>query len=368
MSEIIPTADAGGTAPSDERVGQYLGGRYGMKGDTQQRYGAAVRDFESIRLLEQTSADIARNHGLGPEAFCNHLKRHHMEVLQLREELRFKLGITKKRKGGATATLSQKYAPAVRLLRETDVTIREAAERTGVGLSALQHYIIYYQKDLAEERLKRRLSRLDKPCRPGELNASGNISKPRDTAEYYAEAVELYRTTDLTVKDIAARCRLVPHNLERHLQRWHVDLVSVRRERRREAAADRQQKALSRPTRKEKAANKYIPALALIEQGKTYAEAAGEVGVPNDRLQWWVRHNHPQIHERAIENCWVTLPSGKRLKRETWQVYQQAVNAFTKTNESVRHIARRLGVKANHLGDFLRENCPEAAERRRGQK
>ena len=56
-----------------------------------------------------------------------------------------------------------------------------------------------------------------------------------------------------------------------------------------------------------RAEHKYTPALSLIEAGATYEEAAMQIGVPKDRLAFWVRHHQPDLNGRARQNVWVVL-------------------------------------------------------------
>ena len=54
----------------------------------------------------------------------------------------------------------EKYVPAVKMLKETDLTVKEVAERCGVTYLGLQQHLIYYHKDVAELRLGKRMQAL----------------------------------------------------------------------------------------------------------------------------------------------------------------------------------------------------------------
>ena len=206
---------------------------------------------------------------------------------------------------------------------------------------------------MAEKRLKQRTDALAKPLHRGDKDAANRTVGPKpETEALYADAVELYRTTERTATDIAVDQGLDPHNFMAYLQRWHRDEMNIRQKLRQEQAEERrrqrqQQKENSRIV---KAERKYAPALPLIEAGATYDEAALQTGVPKDRLVFWVRHHRPDLHERARQNAWVTLPNGTRIMRSNWPKYQEAEKAYCNTDESIKHIA--------NLTNFLRGLYP----------
>lgn len=354
----------------DERLQKYMGARYGQRGYTRQLYESAIHACSDIAYLSKTLAEVAHEFGHQPEAFRMMMKRHFPEVLAERERLRQLLGYSKKMLHGLRECTRLKYEPALKLLRSSDITIREAAEKTGVSLASLQQYIIFYHKDLAAERLKRRAEALDKPRKFGMMTATGATSHPRgDIDEFYAKAVELLTEhPELPVRQVAVQTGVSEHNLSCYMRRWHRDVLKMRQEWRRERTAKRQLERSINMSRTERAKKKYGPALELIEQGMTYREAAKESGINEERLQWWVRHNRPDIHERARENRWVMMPDGTRIMRRSWLLFQEATFAFQTSDEPINRIAIRFGLKEKAFRRFLNEKFPTLVAKRRARK
>ena len=361
------------TAISDERIQQYLGGRYGQRGETRVRYREAVEDCESVLHLDKTTSEIARMHGHQPEAFRMVLKRHFPDILERREKLRVSLGYVKTLHLGARKSTEDKYAAALELLRKTDMTVAEAARETGVDMLSLQQHIIFHHRALADERLHRRLESLDKPREQGRLNANGRISGPRGTApEYYAEAVSLYgEHPEMTIKEIALKCGMQPHSLGCYLRRWHRDMMQVREEYRRAKVARRQAERARHnefTTKAAKARRKYAPALPLIEQGMSYDEAARQTGLDREQLLSWVRHNRPDLHMQERQNNWVTLPNGVRVSRQSWDKFQQAAHEYVTTDRLLKDIAASHELNVNSLSSFLHRTMPQEVEKRKEKR
>ena len=361
------------TAISDERLQQYMGGRYGQRGETRERYREAVEACESVLHLDKTTSEIARMHGHHPETFRMMMKRHFSDILERREKLRMSLGYVKTPHFGPKKSTEDKYAPALELLRKSNMTVAEAARQTGVELASLQQHILFHHRDLADERLHRRLESLDKPRERGKLNGAGRMSGPRGTAsEYYAKAVRrCKRHPEMTIKEIATKCGLEPHSLSCYLQRWHRDVLQLREEYRRGEVARRQAERAKHnefTTKAAKAQRKYAPALPLIEKGMSYEAAAQQSGLDRDQLLSWVKHNRPDLHILERQNNWVTLPNGVRVSRKSWDKFQQAAQEYATTDRLLKDIAASYELKVNSLLSFLRRTMPQAVEKRREKR
>ena len=353
---------------SVQRMQQYVGGRYGQRQETHERYDGAVKACSNIEYLDKSVSDIARLFGLEPESFRNQLKRHFPDVIPNRDKLRRQLGLAKQPIRGLSPSTTAKYAPAIAMLRETDLTIKEVAEKCKVSFHGLQQHLLFYHKDVAQKRLVQRTNALEKPRRKGEKDASNRVVGPRpETEALYADAIELYRTTHRTATDIAVDLGLNPHNFVRYIQYWYREEMTIRQKLRQEQAEERrrQRKVRMENSRIVKAERKYAPALPLIEAGATYDEAASKTGVPKDRLAYWVRHHRPDLNERARQNAWVTLPNGTRVMRRKWEKFQEAEKAFCNTDEPVKYIARRLDLSPKAVMNVLHALHPEVVLRRR---
>ena len=209
-------------------------GRYGQHPETEAKYRDAIFACQSILHIGLTVGEIARTtYGLRPEGLRGQLKRHFPHLLPARDQLRFRLGYTRRVRLGVQEKTAKKYARAVAMLRNGTLTVRAVAAECGVSYCGLQQHLLFYHKDIAESRLLRRTEALNKEIAQGEVSSRGGVRAPRPEAvAYYAPAVELYRTTDLSVPEIARRCGIPPHNLAVYLRKWYAADVQARRERR----------------------------------------------------------------------------------------------------------------------------------------
>lgn len=191
----------------------------------------------------------------------------------------------------------------------------------------------------------------------------------KGTEKRYAEAVEMYRTTDLTVAEIAQKCNLQVNNLKSHLQRCCRSDMAMRKQQRREKVErQKQERALDSHSRAAVANRKYSPALKLIEEGATYEEAAETLGVNAEYLCRWVMKYHADIHGQEHRNQTVWLPEGTSCTRESWAMFGEAATVYCETDESLNSIARRFGLPPTSLSHFLERKFPQAVARRKKQR
>lgn len=344
----------------DRRRVQYLGSRYGQREETRERYRDAIEACASVMYLGKTLAAIARLYGHQPEAFRMMMKRHYPDILAERERMRHVMGLRRTVPQDVRSRTETKYAPAIKLLRKRpELPIRTVAEMTGLPYLSLEQHILFHHKDLAAERLRQRMEQLGQPRQPGRQTASGRISSPRGGVdEYYAEAVRLYRERpEMTIREIAEQCGHTLHSLGCYLRRWHRDVMQQRQQLQRQRVAQRQEERARHnadTTKAAKARRKYAPALALLEAGKDYDEAARQTGVDREQLLSWVKHNRPDVHQMVMQTRWVTLPGGVRMSREKWEAYQQAAQEWRQSKEPLKHVAERHGLRDVRLREFLR--------------
>ena len=338
--------------------------RYGQHPETEAKYRDAILACKSIDNLSLTITEIARMYGLKPEPFRNQLKRHFPDVLVNRRELRAKLGFKENGNIGLKQKTVQRYAHAIELLRDPAITVREAASRTEVSYQGLQQHLIFYHKDIADARMLVRSDALMKPLVVGDFTAKGGIRVPRpDVAERYAPAVEMYRTTDLPVTEIAERCDIAEHNLRNYLARWHRPLMEQRRER---VKRQREEKRLTPKVNRSRSAQariKYMPAIELITAGKTIAEAARTLGVPVYDLSAWLKLHEPGVLEVAQAGM-MRLPSGKLVSRKTYNKYlpiSEYINSHP--SKPTKDVAEKWHVPVSSLIKKMYFYFPEIWER-----
>ena len=121
----------------------------------------------------------------------------------------------------------RKYAESVALYAGTDLTIRsvaEVAQRCNVSRSGFRQFLRFYHKDILEGKAQRRKSskREVGQRKPGELSGNGNPYGPKpETVARYAPALELYRTSPMTIRAICDKTGVSFSGFKGYMHQWH---------------------------------------------------------------------------------------------------------------------------------------------------
>lgn len=161
--------------------------------------------------------------------------------------------------------------------------------------------------------------------------------------ELYSKAMELYRTTGMTVDRIIADTGVPADGFKGYIHQWHKD---DRREPLNQASA------------------KYARAISsLRENPRDVSKAAAEFGLNPDVFRVYLKAHMPEL---AAARGMVRLSNGKLAKRPAYEKYREAINEYATTAEDLKSIARRHGIAYNSILGFVTRNCP--AERESHQK
>lgn len=340
--------------------------RYGQQPSTEQKYRPAIEACQNINFLPLTVSDIARKYDLNPECLRNQLKRHFPEILEKRTQLRAKMGYKESCNFGLKNSTVLRYAAAVEMLRDPRMTVREAATLSAVSYQGLQQHLLFYHKDIAESRMLARTDALLRPVVEGEMTASGSTHAPSAKAKaLYGPAVELYRTTDLPMTEIAARCGLKVHNLSSYIRKWHRPEMERRQKARkarvaskREAYARREDLSAVTLARK-----RYTPAITLLQSGLTLSQAAKELDVDLTNLASWFKRNHPDILEQTHAGMMI-LPGGRKALRRTYEKYHPIAQYMdAHLSQPTREVARRFCVPLSSLTKKMNAIFPDIWKR-----
>ena len=339
---------------SDERLNQYMGARYGQSPETEQKYREAVQACMSIMNLSLNVADIARMYSLDPQCLRGQLKRHYPEVIPRRNELRAMLGYAVLDQSRLHQSSMEKYVPAVKMLKETDLTVKEVAERCGVTYLGLQQHLIYYHKDVAELRLGKRMQALSGPVSVGEKDCNNRPVGPSATMQArYAPAIKMAEETDLPLTEIALRCGVEPRGLQGYVQKWHRDLMEERQRKREEALLQRKEAAQPKVSRAEIVRVQYTPTVDMIRSGMSLSEAASAVGTSPDNLRSWLKSHYPEVLDIS-RNGMTKTPEGVTMKRATYERYVVIAQYMAEhPGEGSVDVAKRFGVPVSSMNKVL---------------
>ena len=330
-----------------------LRGRRGQTAAARAKYKDAIAACGDAKYVAYNVSQIARLFGLNPTGLSNQLRAHCPELLERRERERRRLGLADNQQRGVRPWCRERYAGAVELLRTTEMTVPEVAERCGVSFTGLRQHVLFYHKDLIGTRSELR-ERGKSQKRKGHVTGSGRRHEPTpESRERYREAVRLYRDTSMTIKEIARRLDLNPFSFTNYLQTWYREDVFARRGAEyREGAILSQTKQYKKPT-----AAKYAPAIERLRaEHRPTSEIAAEFGLHPEVFRQYLKEHEPELYARQ---GMMRAPNGRSVSRRSMEKYAEAVGLYETTAEPLKTIARRLGLNYNSLSGFVRRNFPE---------
>lgn len=247
------------------------------------KYTEAIEACKDPDLIELTVSDIARSFNLAPNGLWAQLRDHFPEVVAERDKIRRASGIVDNRPRGMREVSKGQYEEAVRILRETDKSIMEVAEETGVTYAGLRSHLLTYHKDVVALRRER----LTEKQKAGWRIEKGGVEiASKDSGSRYDRAIERLKNGEGNVESVAREEGFVAESLRTHLKKYHPEIFArYGRKKIKEGKA-----VLARSAEKYEAAIK-----DLIETGLSKKEAAEKHGLVYNSFTSYLRRNHPEL-------------------------------------------------------------------------
>ncbi len=331
----------------------------GQSPQTHAKYKDAILACDDAEYIECTVSEIAQIFHLNPTGLGNQLRNHFPEILERREKERQRLGINDNRHRGVKAESLEQYAEAVEHLRNSDDTIPQTAEKYNLSYSGLREHVLRYHKELGLKREdKRRQAEGSK--KRGEITGNGQRHLPSDEqTEKYEKAIELYRTTAMTQKEIVEATGISLSGLRNYLRMWNRDVIF---ERRGVTDVDSETADLSATKHYLKStAAKYADAIAELKKSDvSTAKIAKKYGFQAEVFREYLYEHEPEL---ASKLGMTKLTNGKLVLARSATKYDEAIRLFETTTETLKSIALRLGLQYNSLSSFVRRNRPDAIEK-----
>lgn len=265
----------------------------GQSPKTREKYREAIAACDSEEYIHLNVSQIAYKFKVDATGLGNQLRTHYPDIVERREKERKKRGIADNFHRGARPYAVETYRPAVELLKTTDMTIREAADVCNVSFGGLREHVLQYHRSLVESRMGKRLEGGRIP-KIGKVSGNGSVRLPKEEQNrQYAEALELYRNTSLTMKDICQKTGVKLSGLKNYLRMWHKDLIFKRRGAiLSDDASDRQSlEGVKRAN--PRTAIKYSSAIAELETGDVSVEAvARKYGFIPEVFRQYIKQHH----------------------------------------------------------------------------
>lgn len=321
------------------------------------KYKDAVAACDSLNYIDLNVSQIARKFGTDGTALANFMRIHYPETLVWREKVRRRLGINDNIWHGARPECTEQYAKAVEMYRNTEMTMREVSAACKVSPSGFSQHLRFYHKEILKRReQKRKTAKAKRQQVLGELTGNGRIYRPSPaTKQRYAQALELYRNTTLTMKEIVRRTGVPAEGFRFYLHKWHKDLVIERLGISSNVSGHTDLRKARK--RMKTVAAKYEEAIESLKNNpRPVAKVAAEYGFNPEVFRDYLHKHEPKL---ARQQGMMKTANGKIVSRRSEEKYAEAVRLYGTTTESLKSIAARLGLTYNSVGGYIRRNYPE---------
>lgn len=331
---------------------------------TYRKYKDAIAACQDLAYIEYNISQIGRMFKLDGSALASQLRFHYPDVIPFRERLRKRLGIADNTHRGVRPWCDDAYKEAVAMYRDTDLSIPEVAERCNVPLGGLSQHLRYYHQDVIKAKAKKRAASKQKvgSRKAGRLAGNGNAYGPKpQTVAKYAKALELFRTTSMTIKDIVTVTGVTIGGFAGYLHQWHRG--EKLRRRGLEWDGESEPDLLGTKRKLPSVACKYAPAIEGLKANPRHvAEVAAEYGFNPEVFREYLKKHEPELY--ALHGM-TRRADGKLVKRSSEEKYGAAIQEYATTAEPLKSIARRHGIIYNSIMGYVIRNCPREREMHR---
>ena len=325
------------------------------------KYAEAVEACKSLEYIDLNVSQAARKFNVNGTALANYMRLHYEEIPIWRENVRRMLGIGDNVHRGVRPECEEQYVLAVEMYKSTDKTIPEIAEICQVSIGGLSQHMRFYHKEVIRKRkAERKAAKKNRII--GKICGNGQIHCPQQkTVEKYREALELYKNSNLIIKEIVRKTGVPLEGFRNYLRVWHRDLML---ERRGGEKVDCKEVYIDLAKTKcylKSTAAKYGAAIDSMKNNlRPVTQVAAEYGLNADTFRSYLWEHEPDL----VSQCgMVKNENGKDTSRQAMEKYAEAVRLYETTTTNLKSIAERLGVVYNSLSGYIRRNCPDAKQK-----
>lgn len=325
------------------------------------KYAEAVEACKSLEYIDLNVSQVARKFNVNGTALANYMRLHYEEIPIWRENVRRMLGIGDNVHRGVRPECEEQYVLAVEMYKSTDKTIPEIAEICQVSIGGLSQHMRFYHKEVIRKRkAERKAAKKNRII--GKICGNGQIHCPQQkTVEKYREALELYKNSNLIIKEIVRKTGVPLEGFRNYLRVWHRDLML---ERRGGEKVDCKEVYIDLAKTKcylKSTAAKYGAAIDSMKNNlRPVTQVAAEYGLNADTFRSYLWEHEPDL----VSQCgMVKNENGKYTSRQAMEKYAEAVRLYETTTTNLKSIAERLGVVYNSLSGYIRRNCPDAKQK-----
>ena len=325
------------------------------------KYAEAVEACKSLEYIDLNVSQVARKFNVNGTALANYMRLHYEEIPIWRENVRRMLGIGDNVHRGVRPECEEQYVLAVEMYKSTDKTIPEIAEICQVSIGGLSQHMRFYHKEVIRKRkAERKAAKKNRII--GKICGNGQIHCPQQkTVEKYREALELYKNSNLIIKEIVRKTGVPLEGFRNYLRVWHRDLMLERRGGEKVHCKEVYIDLAKTKCYLKSTAAKYGAAIDSMKNNlRPVTQVAAEYGLNADTFRSYLWEHEPDL----VSQCgMVKNENGKYTSRQAMEKYAEAVRLYETTTTNLKSIAERLGVVYNSLSGYIRRNCPDAKQK-----
>lgn len=293
------------------------------------------------------------------------LMRHHIPIDERKDLQDIKITVS----GKQSILAHEKYKRAISACASLDnieFNVSQIARKFKLDGTALANFMRVHYPDIFLWREKVRVR----------LGINDNIHRGvrPECKEQYAEAVNLYQTTNMTLPEIAARCHISESGFSQHLRFYHKDILKQKKEQRKKAKGGKEKtrgKLLGNGRKYEplpQTIEKYAEALALYKNTSlTLKEIVIRTGVPKEGFRSYLHKWHKNlILERYDTSEGINKKSDlRKIKHRIKTVatkYEKAIESLKLNPRPIAKVATEFGFHPDVFRDYLHKHEPKLAK------
>lgn len=331
------------------------------------KYEKAVTLYADTTLSTRI---IALRCGVTPGALGNYLRRYWRELVLQRHQIPVESEDLQSIKiystGKQNRVSHERYKAAVEacdMMKYIDLNISQVARKFGLNGTALANFMRIHYEEILSRRQKIR----------ERLGINDNIPRGArpSCVQQYTDAVELYRTTEMTIPEIAEKFKVSESGLMQHLRFYHKDVLQQKRAMRKRAKEEKYKKRgelLGNGRKYEpsaKTVNKYAEALALYKNTVlTLKEIADQTGVTTEGFRFYLHKWHKNL---VLDHLGITdesqspkdLRKARNRTKRTSLKYQDAINSIKQNPRSIAQVANEFNLQPESFRQYLHKYEPE---------
>lgn len=338
---------------------------------TQEKYAEAVRLYADT---DMTITDIALRCDISRKAFSQYLRRHERELMLKRHEISTEgknpQDVKIIQPGKQSDKAHEKYHKAVEACDSMEyikLNVSQIARKFNVTPTGLHNFMRIHYPDIIpnREKIRGRLGLTDNTPR-----GARQLSKRQ-----YAEAVELYRKSNMAMPEIAERCGVSERGLAQHLRSYHKDIMRKKEQQRKQAKTERKKPKgamlgngkKNQPT--PAVVMKYAAAFALYKSTAMKMKDIVELtGVPAEGFRFYIHKWHKSlVFERSGINADefddINITKARTKIKTVAAKYADAIKSLKECPRPIAVVAREFGHNPEAFRNYLHKHEPKTDEK-----